>query len=38
METIGGSMSGYSRTGSRVKEIAPKMTIVRLITVAKTGR
>src|SRR5467141_1141323 len=31
-------MSGYSRTGRRVKAITPNRMIVRLITVAKTGR
>src|SRR6266576_4303484 len=38
METTGGSMSGYSRTGRRVNAITPNRMIVRLITVAKTGR
>src|SRR6185436_10111205 len=31
-------MSGYSRTGSRVNAITPNRMIVRLMTVAKTGR
>src|SRR6267142_4005171 len=31
-------MSGYSRTGRRVNAITPNRMIVRLITVAKTGR
>src|SRR6266478_589623 len=31
-------MSGYSRTGRRVKAITPNRMMVRLITVAKTGR
>jgi len=30
-------MSGYSRTGSWVKDIIPKSTIVKLITDASTG-
>jgi hypothetical protein len=36
-ETTGGSMSGYSRTGSRVNAITPNRMIARLMTVAKTG-
>src|SRR5512140_747863 len=37
-EMIGGSMSGYSRTGSRRNEMTPNRRIVTLITVANTGR
>src|SRR5574341_972927 len=38
METMGGSISGYSRTGSRVNEITPKRMMTKLITEANTGR
>jgi hypothetical protein len=31
-------MSGYSRTESRPKQITPKMTSTRVMTVASTGR
>jgi len=37
-ETTGVSIFGYSRTVRRVKLMAPTSTIIRLITVAKTGR
>jgi hypothetical protein len=37
-ETIGVSIFGYSRTDRRENEIAPSSTIIRLITVASTGR
>src|SRR5512145_163431 len=37
-ETTGVSIFRYSRTDSREKEIAPISTIMRLITVASTGR
>jgi hypothetical protein len=37
-ETTGVSIFGYSRTDSREKQIAPSSTIIRLITVASTGR
>src|SRR5262245_8393161 len=37
-ETIGVSILGYSRTERRENEIAPSSTIIRLITVASTGR
>jgi hypothetical protein len=36
--TIGGSISGYSRTARRPKAIKPKITSTMLMTVAKTGR
>src|SRR5690349_4221119 len=35
---IGGSMSGYSRTGRRRNAMIPKRRIVTLMTLAKTGR
>ena len=37
-ETIGGSISGNSRTESRLYEMTPKSTRARLIMVASTGR
>ena len=37
-ETIGGSMAGYSRTGSEKKAMAPASTMMRLTTAANTGR
>ena len=37
-ETTGVSIFGYSRTDRRENEIAPSSTIIRLITVASTGR
>src|SRR5215470_5997003 len=37
-DTTGGSMFGYSRTAMRVKDRAPTSTMMRLITVASTGR
>ena len=37
-ETTGGSISGYSLTGSRSKLIMPHTTSSRLKTVARTGR
>ena len=38
MDTTGGSMSGYSLTGSRSKLMMPNTTSKRLKTVASTGR
>ena len=38
METIGGSMSGYSRNGRRSKATSPKAINSKLMTEAKTGR
>ncbi len=38
METMGGAMSGYSRTGSCWKDKRPRITSSRLITMANTGR
>ena len=38
IETVGRSMSGYSRTDSRCSDTMPKMTSSMLKTVAKTGR
>ena len=37
-DTTGGSMLGYSRTAMRVKDKNPTSTIIKLITVASTGR
>ena len=37
-DTTGVSIFGYRRTVRRSKEITPMSTIIRLITVAKTGR
>ncbi len=37
-ETMGGSMSGNSRTGSRVRPITPKRIRARLIMEVSTGR
>ena len=38
MDTTGGVMSGYSRSGSTENERMPNATSVKAITVAKTGR
>ena len=38
IETVGRSMSGYSRTDRRWSDTRPKITSSRLMTVAKTGR
>ena len=38
IETVGRSMSGYSRTDSRCSDTKPKITSSMLSTVAKTGR
>ena len=37
-ETTGGSMLGYSRTAMRENDKIPTSTIIKLITMASTGR
>ena len=37
-DTMGGSIFGYSRTDRRSNEMMPSSTIIKLITVASTGR